>query len=571
MKLLFGTSPTPLEILESGLVIICLIIAFTRPSLGKSFFVGVESALRWLAGRPRIAAAVLFALPLALRALLLPAYGTPSPIYLDEHSYLLLGDTFAHGRLANPTHPLWPHFETIYVLSQPTYASQYQVVQGLVLAAGEVLAGNPWAGVFVSVGILCVVLYWALRGWLPPVWALFGGLVAVFQIGVLSYWMNSYFGGCVAATGGALTLGALPRLRERRSARYAAIAALGIATVMNSRPLEAALLFVVTSGAALFWLLVTNEFAPALFARNIVLPTALVLFPTLAAMGYYNYRVTGHVTEFPYTLNRKLYGTPQGFFWQKPIIIDHFRFRDIQDIYENQLALHERRHSIKELANATVGKTRTYWTFYIGPALTTAFVFLPFIWRGRNMGFALAASVVFGLNAITFFAFFPHYAAPVTALFFIVLLECWRRMRGSGAAGLFLSRALPVICVLGVAIPMCGRYVQSLAPSPKLAKFLEWEFGAVMAREVYLKQLEAQDGNQLVLVRYKHPGHVVDNEWVYNEADIDHAKVVWARAIDPESDRRLIQYFAGRKVWLGEPDEFPPRLTPYPSLGVALR
>ena len=65
-----------------------------------------------------------------------------------------------------------------------------------------------------------------------------------------------------------------------------------------------------------------------------------------------------------------------------------------------------------------------------------------------------------------------------------------------------------------------------------------------------------------MFVRYgatHHPG----DEWVYNGAAIDGQRVVWARELDPESNRRLIEHYPARRVWLAEPEPAPARLTPY--------
>jgi hypothetical protein len=569
LKLLFGNSPTALETFEFALTAVCLLLAYMRPGLLGGGCARVEDWFGKLAQRPWAGAGVIGLLPLAVRAALLPIYGPPTPAVHDEYGFLLQADTFASGRLTNASPVLWPHFESIYILVKPTYTAQYQMAQGLVLAAGKVVAGNPWIGVFVSMGILCALLYWMLRAWVPERWALFGGVLAGLQFGVLSYWMNSYFGGTAAAIGGTLVLGALPRLRERPGVGSAAIAAGGLAILMNSRPLEAFLLLLIFCGALLWWLFVTGEMAFGVFLRKVFAPMALMLVAALGFMGYYNYRVTGRATQLPYELYRKAYGTPQGFFWQKPLMVAGIVQPEIEDEYRFQLKLHERRKSLGALVGATVGKFRTFWGFYLGPALSVPLVFLPFIWRGRNLKLALAAAVVFGLDYLTFFAFLPQYAAPVTGVILLVVLLCWRRMREQGPRGLFLSRALFAVVVLGVAGPIFGRLFDRAIPARMAAVRKLWapEFQEPLWRAVYMQRLLSEGGRHLVIVRYRHPGHQVDTEWVYNDADIDRSPVVWAREIAGDSNEDLIEYFAGRKVWLGLPDENPPRLEPYVGQG----
>jgi len=74
------------------------------------------------------------------------------------------------------------------------------------------------------------------------------------------------------------------------------------------------------------------------------------------------------------------------------------------------------------------------------------------------------------------------------------------------------------------------------------------------------EQLERASGRQLVFVRYW-PQHIFQQEWVYNTADIDGARVVWARDLGASEDEKLRRYYPDRAVWLLEPDARPPKLT----------
>jgi hypothetical protein len=77
------------------------------------------------------------------------------------------------------------------------------------------------------------------------------------------------------------------------------------------------------------------------------------------------------------------------------------------------------------------------------------------------------------------------------------------------------------------------------------------------------------EGKHLIIVRYE-PFHNYDDEWVFNGADIDAAKVVWARELDPQQNRKLFAYFKDRKIWLFTPDTDNTNLEPYTPSGVPL-
>jgi hypothetical protein len=103
--------------------------------------------------------------------------GISEPKFHDEFSYLLAGDTFVHGRLTNPTHPMWVHFKSFHIIHQPTYMSKYLPAQGFALAAGQIIGGHPIVGVWsmdelrpnVRGNLLDVVCLG------PPLAGLFGG------------------------------------------------------------------------------------------------------------------------------------------------------------------------------------------------------------------------------------------------------------------------------------------------------------------------------------------------------------------------------------------------------------
>jgi hypothetical protein len=542
--------------ISAGLTIILGLLAFLFPRVGENTFHRMEQGLARFAERRTLAIAALFLSVIGLRLLALPWLPIPVPGIHDEFSYLLMADTFAHGRLANPPHPMWISFETFHVNWFPTYSSMYPPAQGSVLAVGQLL-GHPWIGVLLSDAATAAAILWMLQAWMPARWAFLGATLAALKLGIASYWMNSYWGGAMAAIGGALVLGALARIVRRSSTRNAVLLGLGIAILANSRPYEGFLFCVPAVAWFLSWLVGKSPSRDHLRGRvtRVVRPLAIVLVLTAAFMGYYNWRLTGNPLLLPHVLNTRTYHTAPLFLWDHPKPEMRYRNQQFEEFY-NDWERDNYQRNRSDALRVTKEKAIRCGLAYFWSGLLLALPAVPFLFRDRKfrlLWITLALGVA-GVFAVIWSN--AHYAAALTCVIYALIVQAIRHLRlmrlSAHPVGLALSRAIVLVLVLdtfiGVARGVCDP--------------LFWPCEGDPSRLAIAQTLAHTPGKHLIMVRYTED-HNVHDEWVYNGADIDASKILWAREIDPEQDAKLFAYFKDRRIWLVTPDTDNTYLEPY--------
>jgi hypothetical protein len=610
-----------MQILDLVILAICIGLAWPNPAFGGPPSAWLERKFASFANNKRAPLLAIGLSAILIRVGLIWWIPIPQPKIHDEFSYLLEADTFSHARLTNPTHPMWRFLDTIHVIQHPTYSSIYFPAQGLALAAGKLL-GNPWIGVLLSTAAMCVAMTWMLQGWVPPEWALLGGILVLSRFGIFTYWINSYWGGSVAATGGALVLGALPRILKLQRPRDALIFGMGGGILAMSRPLEGFIFCLPLAAALLWWSLHQTRLGWQTCMKRVFVPVALALVCCVGFLGYWNWRVTSNPFVFPYFIGLRDYVIAPVFLWQKvkpPLSFANRQF----DYFYNQWEPSIYQRGWSGAIDISRRKVMFFWNFFLGPALSIPILAVPWLLRERYLRLLLVQAGLSFAGLLCVVWFLPHYAAPMMATIVLLAvlglrhLQGWRYGRQPIGAGLvrlivLFSLLIPVVYfitvhfsllsgfwaftpgdspakgVLSLVVTVLALWLLRMRPSfdagtgPKWARGLQsleflflilamlqvciaernlhpthfpYDSGwSPFSRATIERRLASLPGEHLVLVRYLKDQNS-GQEYVYNGADIDHAKIVWAREIPGTDLTPLLNYFRNRNVWEFKPDE----------------
>jgi len=411
-----------------------------------------------------------------------------------------------------------------------------------------------------------------LQAWLPANWALLGAGLCILRLGLFSYWTNTYHaGGSITALGGALVLGALPRLMKTARLRYGLLMGLGMALLALTRPYEGVLLCLPVAVVLVRWLWKGRNRPSVAQQMRLVAATLALVVAAGAWMAYYDYRAFGNPLTPPYTLNRATYAIAPYYVWQKQRPEPAYRYKEMREFYyKGEMDYYLQIHSLKRFIPYTVAKVAVTLLFYAGTALLFPLIMARRVFLDRRIRFLVVGVLILSAGMVIEIYLLPHYVALSTAAFYAIGLQAMRHLRlwkpEQKPVGLALVRLSVTLCVVLAALRV---FAVPLHFAPNQWPPSSWNFtwygpqhyGVERARVE--EQLGRIPGGQLAIVHYSQAHNSFD-EWVYNRADIDDSKVVWAREMDTADNLKLANFYRDRKVWLVEPDQIPARITPYP-------
>jgi hypothetical protein len=319
----------------------------------------------------------------------------------------------------------------------------------------------------------------------------------------------------------------------------------------NSRPWEGAVMSAPLVAVFLYWVFRSKHRTFGWRMSRVLLPWLLVMVSAAAALSYYCWRITGDSLLLPHSLNRKIYATAPIFIWERELPKPKYNHPAMDPLYtewDHQFQESNQFHLLSNWPRIMLRRAQAFSDFYF-PAACSLILLIAFGGqKHRWLLLTVLSAFLVGSCLQRYFA--VHYGAPAIGLVImipVILLAQIAKPRSDGDPAGFLA-AVTFMALLFVVL--VGRNLMGIGHPNQFAR----------NRQRIQAQMESTPGKHLIMVRYS-PNHAVHEEWVYNAAEIDKAKVVWARAMADSQNEQLFDYFRNRQVWLLEPDSIVLNLT----------
>jgi hypothetical protein len=325
-----------------------------------------------------------------------------------------------------------------------------------------------------------------------------------------------------------------------------------MAILANSRPYEGLLLCIPCGVYFLLWMAgkLKTRVDIQLRIRQVFLPLLASMLILGALMAYYNGRLTGNPFLLPHVLNSEAYITAPEFVWRHakpPLTYHNALFETMYNGWERAYY----RTTWEDFWRISEEKIDLDGRMFFWRAELVLLPFVPFLFRDRKMRLPLTGVLLGTLGIFLVVWGQPHYAAPFAGALILLVVQAMRHLNTVEVQGLrigaMVTRAMVVILLALTA---------ERALSGQGDEFPRRCEG-IPERAAIVSQLEKIPGKHLILVRYA-KFHDPHTDWVYNGAEIDSAKILWARDIDALQNQKLADYFKARQIWLLEPDELKP-------------
>ena len=482
-----------------------------------------------------------------VRLSLLPWNPIGLPDDHDEHSYILQAETFAEGNIANPTPPLWEHFESFHILMTPSYSSKYPPGQSIFLFLGIKLFGHAWYGVLLSCMLMTAAIVWMIHGYKSTKWALTIGIFIVLRFSLWNYWSSSYWGGAVAALGGALLFGALPRLTGEKRMHVAVASAclgLGLAILSQSRPFEGIILSIIPMAYFIHLVFQSARNRQYRMLKYLLVPVSLVMVLNFAFTAYFNFKITGEYLKMPYQLYGEQYGV-------QALLLVLNNKNEIPEYYHTVLAKHHngwevvKINTIKDyLSLKRKHFLRFIRYFYYWPLLIPLTIFF---FEKKSIRIPLWSFVLLCAMMMLYPWFAPHYFAPLLSVYYLLLIN--------SINFLIQHNNLLIRRISRVTIPICllFTFIDSNYFNRKHPNYINGTEKYMVQKQQIIDRLKQTESKHLILVKYSED-HLINEEWVYNEPNLGESQLIWARYMNEQKNQQLKDYYRSRTAWLLEPD-----------------